>query len=201
MATQNQDLWTEKALVSIAAQGGTDITFQSLTETIDIDPGEKDIEQIVLTSGGRLVKFVPEGLTTVTIEAYPKEVGSKDISAATAGAGFFDLMQAEDTTQPLRITSTTQRDKYRLVICWTEDTTVTNAVSAATGANKQKRFIFSDGYFTAVKPSFTDGNLKYTITFKVPPRDESNVANIYFESTDGSASLTVLQSYTSATKL
>ena len=83
MATQNQDLWTEKALVSIAAQGGTDITFQSLTETIDIDPGEKDIEQIVLTSGGRLVKFVPEGLTTVTIEAYPKEVGSKDISAAT----------------------------------------------------------------------------------------------------------------------
>lgn len=194
------DAWMEKCLVSIAAQSGTDIPFQALTETVDIDTGEKDIEGMALVNGGRVTKITPEGDTSITLEAYPVEAGSGDISAATAGAGFFDLLHAEDTTEPTVITNTTARSKYRLAVLWTEDTTVTNASSAITGASTALRFVGANGYITSVKPSFTDGILKFTIVFKVAAFTKAGASQIMMESTDGTASMTALQSYTSTVK-
>lgn len=198
MATMSQDVWTEKALVSIAAQSGTDVPFHSKTETIDIDLGEKDIEGIATVGGTRVVKFTPETDTTITLEVDHQEAGSGDISAATSGTGFFDLLHAEDTSQPYYITNTTARSQYRLAIMWTEDSTVSNAASAPTGANKALRITGANGYITSVKPSFTDGVLKFTITFKVPAFDASGNSLIQIASTDGSASMTALASYTSS---
>jgi len=40
------DAWQETCLVAISAQGGSDVAFQALTETVDIDNGEKDIEGV-----------------------------------------------------------------------------------------------------------------------------------------------------------
>lgn len=199
------DVWSETALVAITqstASTNTDVIFHTITETVDIDMGEKDFETIVGLSGGRMVKYTPEGDTTITMEMYPLGAGSGDISGATTATGVFDLLHAEDTTQPLKISSTSAtRQKYRLCILWTEDTSVKSATAAITGANKAFRFTAADGYFTAVKPSFTDGVLKFNVTFKVPPRDSVNNSNIYIESTDGTASLTALQSYTTTIKL
>lgn len=195
-----QDAWMETALVSIAAQSGTDIPIQSLVETIDVDLGEKDIEGLALVNGGRVTKIMPESDTTITLEAYPVEAGNEDVSAATAGAGFFDLLHSEDTSQPLAITNNRTREKYRLAIMWTEDTTVTNAASAVTGANAAMRFTFANGFVTSVKPSFTDGVLKFTVTFKVAAFTKAAAGQILLESTDGTASMTALQSYTSSVK-
>jgi hypothetical protein len=189
------------AVTQQTASTNADVKFHTITETVDIDMGDKDIESIAALSGGRIVKYTPEGDTTITLEMYPLGAGSGDISAATTATGVFDLLHAEDTTQPLKISSTTGRTKYRLCILWTEDTSVTSATAAITGANKALRFTAADGFFTAVKPSFTDGVLKFTVTFKVPPRDAVNNSNIYIESTDGTASLTALQSYTTTIKL
>ena len=195
------DSWMETCLVSIAAQSGTDIPFQSLTETVDVDLGEKDIEGVALVNGGRMTKFTPEGDTSITLEAYPLEAGSGDISSATAGAGFYDLLQAEDTTQPLAITNTTARSKYRMAILWTDDTAATNAAGALSSSNnKGFRITGANGYITSVKPSFTDGVLKFTIAFKVAAFTKAGNSQILVESTDGTATLTALQSYTSSTR-
>lgn len=194
------DAWKEKALVSIAAQSGTDVPFQAVTETIDLDIGEKDMESIALINGGRVAKFTPESDTTITLEAYPVEAASGDISAATAGTGFFDLLHSEDTAQPYAITSNHTREMYRLAVLWTQDTTVTNASGAITGANYAMRITGANGFITSVKPSFTDGTLKFTITFKVAAFDKAAAGQILSESTDGTASMTALSSYTSTQK-
>ncbi len=199
MATILQNVWTEKALVSLTPLEDTtaskDIPFQAKTGTIDIDQGEKDVEGIPTVGGARVVKFTPETDTVVTLECYHQDVGSGDLSAATLGAGFEDMLHAEDTTQPLAISSTTQRTPYRMAIMWTEDTSVTNACAAVTGMNKAKRYTFATGYITAVKPSFTDGVLKFSVTFKVTPFDAAGASQILRESTDGTASMAALQSY------
>lgn len=201
MANLNDDAWQEEALISFAAQSGTDIPFQGLTQSIDPDLGEKDIEGIPLVNGGRVTAFTPEGDSTVTLEAWPIEAGNEDISAATVGKGFHDLVQAEDTAQPLAITSTTSRSKYRLAILWTDDTSATNASSALSAAAKKGyRLVFANGFVTKATPSFIDGRLKFTITYKVAPFDKSGNAQVMIESTDGTATLTALQSYTSTIK-
>lgn len=195
------DAWMEKCKISISAQSGTDVKFEGLTETVDIDLGEKDIEGIALVNGGRVTKITPETDTTITLEAYPVEAGSDDISAATSGTGFFDLLHAEDTSQPAAISNTTARSEYRLAILWTDDTTVTIAADSLTSSNnKGLRITGANGYITSVKPSFTDGTLKFTITFKVAAFDKAGNAQILLESTDGTATMTALASYTSSAK-
>jgi len=196
-----EDAWMETCLVSIAAQAGTDIPFQALTETVDIDLGEKDIEGVPLVNGGRVTKWTPEGDTSITLEAYPLEAGNDDISAATAGTGFFDLLHVEDTSQPAVITNSRTRNKYRIAIMWTDDTAVTNAASAvATTASTAMRVTAANGYITSVKPSFTDGILKFTIVFKVAAFTKAAAGQILMESCDATASLTALQSYTTTVK-
>lgn len=195
------DAWMETALVSIAEQSGTDIKFHAVTETIDLDLGEKDIEGIALVNGGRITKIMPETDSTVTLEAYPVEVGSGDVSSATVGGGFFDLLHTEDTTQPYSVTNTRKRNPLRMAILWTDDTSVTNAAAAvATTTQTAMRFAAANGFITSVKPSFTDGILKFTITFKVAAFDTSGAGQIKLESVNSTASLTALASYTSTVK-
>lgn len=200
MAGDTGNAWQETALVSIAQQSGTDATFQALTETIDIDQGEKDFEAIPLLNGGRLEKLTPETETTVTIEAYPLYAGSGDISAATTISGFVDLLHAEDTSQPLEITSTRARTRYRLAILWTDDTSITNANAAVGNSQKGLRFVGADGFITSAKPAFTDGILKWTITFKVAPFQSDGDAIVKWDSNGGSSTMTALASYTSSTR-
>ena len=191
------DTWSETAWVDIAAQAGSDVAFQTITETVDIDIGDKDFDVIATLKGGRLVKYTPQEPTTITLEAYPVEAGT---DSGTTGEGFFDLMNTTDASQPLSITVDRTRSKYRLVILWTDNTSVANASAIVGEAYNALRVVASDGYFTSVKPSFTDGVLKFTVTYKVPPFDKSGTGNVAIQSTDATASLTALASYTSTVK-
>ena len=195
----NEDAWQETCLVAISAQGGSDVNFQALTETVDIDNGEKDIEGVPLVNGGRVTKWTAEGDATITLEAYPVEVGT---DTGSTGKGFFDLLYTQDTDQPIAITNDRTRSKYRLAIMWTDDTSVTSAADATSSGNTGMRMTFADGHFTSVKPSFTDGILKFTITFKVTAFDKNANSNKKFESTDGEATkiIPALGSYTSSNK-
>ena len=123
---QNDGAWSETALVSIAAQAGTDVKFASITETVDIDIGDKDFDVIATLSGGRLVKFTPQEPTTITLEAYPIQAGT---DTGTTGLGFFDLMHTQDASVPIRITNDRTRSKYRVLVLWTNDATATTAQS------------------------------------------------------------------------
>lgn len=192
------DTWSETAKVAISAQGGSDVHFQTITETVDIDIGDKDFDAIASLAGGRLVKFNPQDVIEITFEAYPVEAGT---SSGTTGTGFFDLMNSQDTSEPQAISVDRDRDKYRVALLWTDASAdAEDAVTSPT--NSALRIVAADGYFTSVKPSFTDGVLKFTVKFKVPPFDKSANANFKMESVDGtdSATMAALSSYTSSTK-
>jgi hypothetical protein len=196
----NPDTWSEIAKVAIAAQGGADIAFGSITESVDIDIGDKDFDAIATIAGGRLVKFSPMDVTTITLEAYSLEAGT---DTGTTGKGFFDLLNTVDASQPVSIALDKARNKYRMAILWCTDYTKAAEAQIVTPTDQALRVVAADGYFTSVKPSFTDGVLKFTVTYKVPPFDKSGVANVQIQSVAGTATATLatLASYTSTTKM
>lgn len=195
------DAWMEKCIISISRLSGSDVQFAGLTETVDFDIGDKDIEGVPLVNGGRVTKWSPEADSTITFEAYPLQAAT--ISGTTA-QGFFDLMHDDtDSTVPLRVTNSHTRDKYRVLVVWTNDSSITTAHVATTDTYSALRIGMADGHFTSVKPSFTDGILKYTVMFKCAPYDKSANSNIMVESCAGTTASDVLSgvaAYTSSNK-
>jgi len=190
-----EDTWSETAFVSISKIGGSDVEFATITETVDVDFGNKEFDVINTLKGGRLVKFNPQEPSTVTLEAYPIEAGT---ASGTEGKGFMDLLYASDATQPLSINFDRTRTKVRIAILWTDDTNVTTATDAISEGSNALRIVLKNGYVTSAKPSFTDGILKYNVTIKCPAFDKSANPNGLIESTDGSTSaiLAELSAYT-----
>jgi len=197
-----EDAWMETCLIAVSVQDGSDVQFAAITETVDFDIGEKDIEGVALTNGGRVTKWTAEGDSSITFEAYPLEAGT---SSGTAGTGFFDLLHSSDTSaaNSIRITNDRNRDKYRVLVLWTNDATVTTGQSVTTDTHSALRVGMADGHFTSVKPSFTDGILKYTVTYKVAAFDKSGASNVMIESCSGAGVTDILPaiaSYTSSAK-
>lgn len=194
------DAWMETCLIAVSKIGGSDIQFAGLTETVDFDIGEKGIEGIPLVNGGRVTKWSPEGDSTMTFEAYPLQAGT---DTGTSAKGFFDLMHAVDASVPIRVSNTRARDKYRVLVLWTNDTTVTTAQAITTNTYSALRIGMADGYFTSVKPSFTDGILKFTVTYKTVPFDKAAASNVMMESCAGTTAADILPAiaaYTTSNK-
>lgn len=199
-AGPTEDAWLEIALIAISKIGGSDLQFAGLTETMDIDLGDKDIEGIPIANGGRVVKWTPEADSSVTFEAYPLEAGT---DTGTVGKGYHDLMHSTDATVPVRILNDHNRDKHRILMLWTNDPTVVTAQSITTDTFSALRIGLADAYFTSVKPSFTDGILKYTIIAKCAAFDKSNDSNVMVESCAGTTAsdlLPVIAAYTTSNK-
>ena len=189
------DTWSETALVSISKASDSEVEFYTITETVDIDMGDKDFDVIANLAGGRLVKFNPEEPTTITLECYPVEAGT---DTGAAGKGFHDLLWGgikSDATQPLSLSSSRTREKHRMTILWTDDTSVTTASASINLGQSGLRIIAKNGYCTSVKPSFTDKVLKYTVTYKFPPYDKDGTANVEVQSTDATATMTMLATW------
>ncbi len=183
------DAWMEVCLIAISKIEGPDRQFAGLTETVDIDLGEKDIEGIPLTNGGRVTKWSPEGDSTITFEAYPLQAGT---DTGSSGLGFFDLMHSEDATVPIRIVNDRNRDKYRVLVLWTNDSGVTTAQAITTADSSALRIGLAGGHFTSVKPSFTDGTLKFTVTYKCAAFNKAGTAQLMMESCAGASGADIL---------
>ena len=189
MAVEN---WDETALITIKASGSHSNAFNiaAITETIDIDLGDKDGEGIASLSGGRLWKKIPEADTTITFEGYP--VGIGDMDSSTPDGLMADFFYGTVATQPLTVSNTLlTRNVYTVYILWTNASATWATESVAT-PSAALRYKFSNAYLVSCKPSFTDGILKATWKFKLAPRNKAGTANITVESTDGTASLTTL---------
>ncbi len=193
--SQLDGAWSETCLIGITAVGGTsNMAFQAITETVDIDTGDKDFDVIATLSGGRLVKFNPQEHTTITFEAYPLQAGTK---SGSTGTGFFGMKDTEDTSDPLDVDVDNTRTKHRVAILWTDNSSSTTAEGEVGTNYAGLRVVAANGYFTSVKPSMTDGVLKFTVAYKVPPFNSSGTANIAVQSTIVTgATLTALSSYT-----
>jgi hypothetical protein len=191
------DAWCETALVSIAPSGYGELYFQALTETIDMDIGEKPVEFIPILNGGRVGKLAPQEDTTITMELYPLQSGTATWPASTtakAATGVFDIM---DGAQGQSGVFDHSRLQIRLTILWTDYASQSSATAATTTSANALRLSFADGYLTSIKPSFTDGILKFTVTGKFPAFNKANTACVYWESAGTTdTSLTALSSYT-----
>ena len=195
-AAATDDAWMETCLIAVSIAAGSDVQFAGLTETVDFDIGEKDIEGIPLVNGGRVTKFTPEGDSSITFEAYPLQAGT---DTGTTGLGFFDLMHSQDASVPIRVTNDRARAKYRVLVLWTNDPTPTTAQATTANTYSALRIGMADGHFTSVKPSFTDGVLKYTVTFKTAAFDKSGTGNVMMESCAGASESDILPDITSYT--
>ena len=195
-----EDAWMEVCLIAISKIGDSDIQFAAITETVDIDLGEKDIEGVALVNGGRVTKWSPEGDSTITFEAYPMEAGT---DTGTAGHGFYDLLHSVDAVVPIRVTNSRNRDKYRILVMWTNDPTPTTAQATTAENYSALRIGLADGHFTSVKSSFTDGTNKFTVAYKCAAFDKAAASNIMMESAAGSGAtdkLPAVAAYTTSNK-
>jgi len=193
------DTWSETCRVAIAGQGEADVQFSAITETVDIGFGDKEFDAIATVRGARLVKFNPQEPTEITLEAYPLEAGT---ASGTTGKGFFDLINTVSTTTPFRVDNDFTREKYRIALLWCTDSNKVPGNQITSPAAMALRVIAADGYFTSVKPSFTDGVLKFSVKYKVAPFDKNASSNVRVESIDGSTTMTLatLATYTASTK-
>jgi len=203
------NVYSEWALVAIAPQGYGDLNFQSKTESIDIDYGERGVEFIPTLKPGRLTVFTPQEETTVSLDLYTVEAGTQtwpDQTTTTVkdATGIFDLMDgSEPGSMPIVIEMGKSRLPIRLTILLTDDTSVDSAVKAVSGSGKKAlRAVFADGYITSIKPSYSDKRLKLSVEAKFPPYDEDGNPCIKFESTNdaGTSNLSALNPYTSSQK-
>lgn len=199
-AVQISDAWMETCFISISKIGGSELAAHGLTETVDIDIADKDFDGVAIVNGGRVDKWTPQGDSTITLEAYPVQVGTDTGSTLL---GFDDLMNTVDASVPIRVLNDRVRNKYRILVMWTNDPTVTGAQNITTSTYSAVRIGLADCYVTSVKKSFTDGILKYTIVFKASAFDKSAAAKILHESCAGFSGtdiLPVIAAYTTSNK-
>lgn len=187
------ETWSERGKVAICVEGGSDVDFEILTDTTDIDMGDKDIEAIATMAGGRLVKYIPQEVTTITLEAYPLEAGT---ASGSTGKGFFDLMNTQDASQPVSVSVDLVRNRYRMALLWTNDTGNASADAAVASGSYALRII-GCGFFTSVKPSYTDGVVKFTVQMKCPPFKKDGTANVNIKSCDTTATMAALTTFSS----
>lgn len=102
---------------------------------------------------------------------------------------------------PYRVINDRNRDKYRILLLWTDKTTAVKASEAIANTFNAIRIGYANGHFTSVKPSFTEGYLKFTVTYKCAAFNKSGSANIMMESCSaggGSDALPVVADYTTS---
>ena len=154
-ATGSEDAWQRTALISVecdneAAASYIKLQYESMSETIDIDTGERDLDVINLLNLGQIPKHGAVGICTITFEGYPLEAGTGQTGSATRGTpeggvakGYFDAFayiptrtmesgSDADETQPFETTMTTNRTKFRVAVLWTDEADTTDVVASET---------------------------------------------------------------------
>jgi len=103
-------------------------------------------------------------------------------------------MNTQDATQPLSVSVDHVRNRYRMAVLWTNDTTNTTAHGDIASGSYALRVI-GCGFFTSVKPSYTDGVVKFTVQMKCPPFKKDGSANVNIGSCDTSATMAALTTF------
>ncbi len=138
--------------------------------------------------------------TTDNTEAYVSSVEDANTLVLSA-----DIMATgEDyiiSEAPQRVINNRVREKARVIVLWTDKTSPTKASEAIANTLNAFRIGYANGYFTSVKPSFTDGGLKFTVTYKCVAFSKSGSANVMMESCaagGGSDALPAVADYTTS---
>ena len=198
MANIQPQTWKEICLVTLW-NGTTFMEMSSWLTPSDIfDGGARPVEYVPTLKGGRLRVEKPEEDTVLTFEGRFVGVGDIDSTAPDGMIGHF--YDATDTSSPMQIDNVlagAQRKAWSIWLLWSDDSTVASGTGAiVSGANAMRcRMVCAS--FESCKPSFGDGEKKWTFSFRVPARTQSGAKTITWESTDGTASMASLGTLTS----
>ncbi len=125
-------------------------------------------------------------------------------SASTLSISSDIMATGEDyiiSEAPQRVINNRVREKYRILVLWTDKVAPVKAGEAIANTLNALRIGYANGYITSVKPSFTDGTLKFTITYKCTAFNKSGSANVMMESCaagGGGDALPVVADYTTS---
>ncbi len=203
----SEDAWQVRALITVD-DGSTAVNIQSLSEDIEVDMPEREYDKIDLLDDNQMPKHGGLGLCTITINGYTLEAGT--ITAGTA-TGWFDIYaEAPDKngsgsslSQPIAVTISNVRTRYRVAILLTNDGAATAGTSAVTSGNTYagKRVILADCVCTKGGPSGTfsaNEPQKDQLIFKGIAINKAGNARIQVESIDlaTASALDVVGAYT-----
>ena len=151
------DAWLETCKIGISKIGSEEVQFDSLMETADLDIGEKDIEGLALVNGGRVTKWMPEGDSTITFEAYSLE--------SAGGEGFFDLIHGNE----IIVKGTTTGDNVDDLIDSSEDFVVLGVkvgdrITNTTDTTYAVVTAIEDANTLSISADIMDNSENYTIT-------------------------------------
>lgn len=189
-------VWNETALITITKESGSDIEYAAMTSSIKITEGGKPLDQVAFLDGSRGVVRKPAGPIEITFEGYPIDA---DASGSTGVIQVYDSQTTRDTTDPFIADSTTQRDRQRVSILWTDDTAATSGSGPTTASTNGLRYTLANCFCTSHDWDFTGDGLKCTFAFWAPAVSKAKTANRRIESVDGAVTtgiLTTLQGYT-----
>lgn len=140
VTTGSESAWQRKAYISVENTTLVKLQYEALTETIDIDMGERDLDVINLLNLGQIPKHGQIGICTITFEGYPLQAGTADTSGATKGTpsgglatGYFDTFassQNVDSSSELDIDMSNTLTRYRVAILWTDDADLAGVVGS-----------------------------------------------------------------------
>lgn len=196
MAMSTVQAWQETALISISRfPGTTEVHIPTMTDSFSMDEGEYGGEGIPTLAGGRVWKQTPHADGTITIEFYPIE-----LDTTTSNVGLFEQwIGGTYTSSEPRTTDTSwaagtdrSRDKFRICILWSNDTTPPTSASGATAASTDSlRFTALSCRMISHNADFSDGVLKVTVTFKYPQFNKAGTVRLSrWESGDATALVT-----------
>ncbi len=172
------------------------VTGTTTTDTTDklVDSSENFTNRIAV---GDTVRNTTND-TETTVSAID---GSTTLSLSS------DIMgNAEDyiiSESPQRVINNRVREKARILVLWTDKASPTKASEAIADTLNAFRIGYAGGYFSSAKPNFTDGTLKFTITYKCAAFDKSGSSNVMMESCaagGGGDALPVIADYTTSNK-
>jgi len=138
--------------------------------------------------------------TTDNTEAYVTAIDDANTLSLSSDI----MISGEDyiiSEAPQRVINNRVREKARVVVLWTDKTSPVKASEAIASTLNAFRIGYANGYFTSVKPNFTDGTLKFTVTYKCAAFNKSGDANVMMESCaagGGSDALPAIADYTTA---
>ena len=180
------DAWKELCLIGLIPEGGSEIQWAGFTEDITaMDWGEKDIEGMPLLNGGRVAKFTPMTDESMTLKIY--DINAKDAVAESAVQAFHKQSTA-DTTEPISVDNTIPRQKFGIILLWSNALGATAGALPAAGENSYRIQVIN-AYMTKYTPSFDDKIKSAEVMFKWTPFAKDGSANKREESTDGSVQL------------
>lgn len=181
--------WQEVALLSIS-NGSSIMNFALITDSFEVQGGEKGIEGKPTVAGGRIAIWSPESDTEFTAKVIPVGVGKTTDTSADGFWQWFQTPSTADNSFPQSVSNTKNRTTVSLAIMWSSTLPSTAFAATSPATASAYRTTLKNAYITKYTKSFspTDG-LSADISIKCPAFAKDGTSNVIEESTDGTGAL------------